>query len=125
MALMAIGELARRTGIPATTIRYYERIGLLPVAHRSGGKRRYGLESVVTLRRLALGKALGFTLVELRALAQSNGLEWHARARAKLAALRGDIDRASRSANMLEQLLDCGCKRLSTCSKWIDPSIIQ
>lgn len=37
---MKIGELARRSGMTAHTIRYYERIGLLPYAHRDGGRQR-------------------------------------------------------------------------------------
>lgn len=37
---MKIGELARRCGLTAHTIRYYERIGLLPYAHRDGGRQR-------------------------------------------------------------------------------------
>ena len=38
---MKIGELAGRSGLNASAIRYYERRGLLPVPHRSGGQRRY------------------------------------------------------------------------------------
>jgi DNA-binding transcriptional MerR regulator len=37
---MKIGELARRCGLSVHTIRYYERIGLLPYAHRDGGRQR-------------------------------------------------------------------------------------
>ena len=65
---MAIGELSQRTGCNIETIRYYERIGLLPAPVRAGRYRRY---SGVDARRLSFirrGRELGFTLDEVRAL---------------------------------------------------------
>ncbi|SNY91863.1 DNA-binding transcriptional regulator, MerR family [Cohaesibacter sp. ES.047] len=42
---MKIGDLAAKTGLSVHTIRYYEKIGLLPDAHRdAGGRRQYGME---------------------------------------------------------------------------------
>jgi len=67
--IYAIGAASKRTGCHIETIRYYERIGLLPRPGRSAsGYRRYGLEH---LKRLALGRRardLGFTLDEIRRL---------------------------------------------------------
>lgn len=39
--MLTIGEVARRSGVAATTLRYYEQIGLLPAPTRLGGQRRY------------------------------------------------------------------------------------
>ena len=39
--LLSIGEVSRRSGVEASAIRYYERVGLLPAPERRGGKRRY------------------------------------------------------------------------------------
>jgi MerR family mercuric resistance operon transcriptional regulator len=65
---MAIGEFSRRTGGNIETIRYYERIGLLPVPDRSGRYRRYGAADVRRLVFIRRARELGFTLDEVRAL---------------------------------------------------------
>jgi MerR family redox-sensitive transcriptional activator SoxR len=43
--LIAIGELARRTGLASSALRYYERVRLLSPAGRAGGRRHYGASS--------------------------------------------------------------------------------
>jgi len=68
-ARIRIGELSRRTGCSIETIRYYERIGLLPAPVRSDG--RYRLYDTADLRRLSFirrARELGFTLDEVRTL---------------------------------------------------------
>lgn len=67
---IAIGELSRRTGCNMETIRYYERIGLLPKPRREkGGRfRRYDSDDVARLRFIRRARQLGFTLDEVRAL---------------------------------------------------------
>jgi MerR family transcriptional regulator, mercuric resistance operon regulatory protein len=63
-----IGELSARTGNNIETIRYYERIGLIPAPPRRGRYRSYGLEDVGRLRFVRRARRLGFTLDEVRAL---------------------------------------------------------
>lgn len=63
-----IGELSRRTGCNIETIRYYERIGLLPAPPRRGRYRSYGSEDVSRLGFVRRARELGFTLDEVRAL---------------------------------------------------------
>lgn len=65
---IAIGELSRRTGCNVETIRYYERIGLLPTPARRGRYRHYGAEDVGRLIFVRRARELGFTLDEVRAL---------------------------------------------------------
>lgn len=65
---IAIGELSLRTGCHIETIRYYERIGLLPKPARRGRYRRYGAEDVKRLAFTRRARELGFTLNEVRAL---------------------------------------------------------
>jgi MerR family mercuric resistance operon transcriptional regulator len=65
----AIGAASKRTGCHIETIRYYERIGLLPPASRSAtGYRRYGLEHLKRLTFIRRARDLGFTLDEIRRL---------------------------------------------------------
>jgi MerR family mercuric resistance operon transcriptional regulator len=66
---IAIGELSRRTQCNIETIRYYERIGMLPKPRRTGGRyRRYDGEDVGRLRFIRRARELGFTLDEVREL---------------------------------------------------------
>jgi MerR family mercuric resistance operon transcriptional regulator len=64
-----IGELARLTGASIETIRYYERIGLMPRPPRTGGGRRaFGPESLHALNFIRRCRELGFGLDDVRAL---------------------------------------------------------
>ena len=65
---IAIGELARRTGCHIETIRYYERIGLMPKAARRGRYRSYGAADTDRLRFVCRSRELGFTIEEVRTL---------------------------------------------------------
>lgn len=66
---LAIGALSRRTGVNIETVRYYERIGLLPSPGRSeGGHRLYGSGHLLRLNFVRRARDLGFTLDEIRAL---------------------------------------------------------
>ncbi len=67
-AAIAIGELSRRTGCNIETIRYYERIGILPKADRRGRYRSYGRADTERLSFIRRARELGFTLDEIRAL---------------------------------------------------------
>ena len=76
---IAIGELSRRTQCNIETIRYYERIGVLPKPRRAGGRyRRYDDEDVARLRFIRRARQLGFTLDDIRTfmkLARTDGRE--------------------------------------------------
>lgn len=63
---MKIGELARRCGLTAHTIRYYERIGLLPYAHRDGGRQRdYDASILVWIEFLHRLKTTGMPIRDM------------------------------------------------------------
>src|SRR6516165_3237161 len=83
---IAIGELSRRTGCNIETIRYYERVGLLPKARREiGGRfRRYDGDDIARLRFIRRARQLGFTLDEVRgllrlAVAEGKRVRWEVR----------------------------------------------
>src|SRR3990167_1727222 len=66
---IAIGSLSRRTGCRVETIRYYERIGLLPHPARSpGGYRLYGRGHLERLGFVRRARALGFSIDDVRPL---------------------------------------------------------
>jgi len=73
---LAMGELCRRTGLSARTVRYYEELGLLPgVRRRAGGRRVYGQDELERLSFIGRLKTLGLSLGEIKEL---NALYAHA-----------------------------------------------
>jgi DNA-binding transcriptional MerR regulator len=74
---MNIGELAQRTGLATSRIRFYERIGLLRAAQRqANGYRSYPADAVLALRLIAAGQRAGFSLDELRTLLPDDLVHW-------------------------------------------------
>ena len=68
---MKIGELAKRTGVSSTTLRYYERRGLIPAHKRTeSGYREYRENSIERVETVIAAKALGFSLNEIRQMLQ-------------------------------------------------------
>lgn len=65
---MRIGELSRRTGCKVETIRYYERIGLMPEPPRRGRYRDYRVDDAERLRFIRASRDFGFSLNETREL---------------------------------------------------------
>ena len=66
-----IGELSRACEVPTSTVRYYERSGLLKPAGRTGGNYRvYGREEMERLRFIRAAQSAGFTLEDIAALIQ-------------------------------------------------------
>ncbi|MDF1717391.1 MAG: Cu(I)-responsive transcriptional regulator [Antarcticimicrobium sp.] len=65
---MNIGDVSRRSGLPAKTIRYYEEIGLIRPARSPNGYRSFRESDLHRLAFLGRARALGFTIEECRAL---------------------------------------------------------
>lgn len=78
MSEYAIGKLSKLTDCKVPTIRYYEEIGLLPVAARNAGnQRRYNDQHLLKLRFIRHARALGFDLDAIRELLQYNDAPVH------------------------------------------------
>jgi MerR family transcriptional regulator, mercuric resistance operon regulatory protein len=66
---LSIGKLSKQSGVHIETIRYYEKIGVMPAPGRSaGGYRVYGPDHLKRLSFVRRGRELGFSLDELRGL---------------------------------------------------------
>lgn len=75
-----IGDIARLTGLSADTLRYYEKIKLLPPVHRTAsGVRSYDERDVSRLRFIQRAKAMNFTLEEIGRLLEMREDPQHAR----------------------------------------------
>lgn len=109
---LTIGAVAKCAGVPIDTIRYYEREGLLPEPLRTAsGYRSYGDGTVAQLRFIRRGKALGFTLDEIRELLalssdRQRGVKAvKKRAQARLASIEARIAELQRVRDGLVELV--------------------
>lgn len=73
---MKIGELAERTGLAPSRIRFYERVGLLKVERQSNGYRTYPPQAVLLLDLIAAAQQAGFSLDEIRTLLPPDLAQW-------------------------------------------------
>lgn len=70
---MDISQVAKRTGIPASTLRFYENKGLIHATRAAGGRRHFSAEVVDQLALIALGQAGGLSLDEIQAMLGPDG----------------------------------------------------
>jgi DNA-binding transcriptional MerR regulator len=70
---MDISEVARRSGVPASALRYYERRGLIRSLQSEGARRKFSPGVLDQLALIALGQAAGFSLDEIRAMFTPKG----------------------------------------------------
>lgn len=70
---MDISEVAKRTGVPASALRYYEQKGLIASAREPGARRRYSTGVLDQLALIALGQAAGLSLDEIHSMLSPSG----------------------------------------------------
>jgi MerR family transcriptional regulator, redox-sensitive transcriptional activator SoxR len=121
-AALSIGEVARRTGLRTSALRYYEDAGILPKPTRVSGQRRYDADIVRRVDLLRFAQQAGFTLDEIKSLFHGFGSEtplsarWRSLARKKLVELDELAAHVARMHRPLELSLECGCMRVEDCS---------
>jgi DNA-binding transcriptional MerR regulator len=92
--VLDIAEVARRSGVPASTLRFYEEKGLIASAGRQGLRRCYAPGVLDQLALIALGRAAGLSLDEIRSMFSADGEP--SIDRTLLAAKADEIDRTIR-----------------------------
>ena len=91
---MTIGLAAKTAGVPATTLRYYEREGLLDAPVRTAaGYRVYDDQAIERLRFIRAAQAVGFTLDDIRTLLQLDSQESCGDVQTLLERRIGEVDR--------------------------------
>lgn len=125
MQNLTISQVARTTSLRTSTLRYYERIGLLPPPKRVSGRRSYSPSILDEIALIGFTKKAGFTLKEISALRngklRTSTLQrsWREMAESKTRALDLVISRAQQSKTRLEMLSQCRCRDIKQCSQRI------
>ncbi|MCY6382487.1 redox-sensitive transcriptional activator SoxR [Hoeflea prorocentri] len=120
---LSIGELARRTGLAVSAIRYYEAEGLLTAERNAGGQRRFLRSDIRRLSFILIAQQFGFTLEKIREQLQSLPLErtptkadWTKISRSFRNELDTRIESLTRLRDNLDGCIGCGCLSLRKCA---------
>jgi MerR family transcriptional regulator, redox-sensitive transcriptional activator SoxR len=117
---MLIGQLAERTGLAASAIRYYEQRGLIPRARRVAGRRQFEDKDLAPLQVVQLAIDAGFTLAETRQLVRDFGRDrWRRLAEKKRGEIRETAARLETMDELLAKLLQCECPSIEVCGRVI------
>ena len=115
---MSIGVLAAETGTPISTLRFYERTGLLGEPPRVSGQRRYPPHAAERVAMIRMWRRAGFSVTEIRTLlADRHRLDdWQNLVRTKIAELEEHAAQIERSRTELQHALFCRAEDWTTCS---------
>jgi MerR family redox-sensitive transcriptional activator SoxR len=124
---MRIGEVAEQAGVRTSLIRYYEQIGLLPAAERTGGQRRYDASVLRRLAVIDVAQRAGLSLDEIREVLEigSDPLSEHLRevAARRLAEVDALIARAQQVRAWLSTATGCECATIDECGLFDAPAL--
>ena len=120
---LTIGEVAARTGVATSALRYYEREGLMAADRTAGGQRRYHREVLRRVAFIRIAQRVGLTLEEIRdALASlpqertPTRADWERLSRDWRPRLDQQIRMLQRLRDDLSSCIGCGCLSLRACS---------
>ena len=123
--LIPIGEMARRTGLSVSAIRFYEERGLIEPVRSGGNQRRFLRSDIRRLSFILIAQRLGLSLsdieAELARLPQGRtptASDWQAISAAIRARLDERIAELTRTRDRLDGCIGCGCLSLSHCAIW-------
>lgn len=106
--LLTIGEVARRAGVATSTVRYYERRGLVAADARRSGQRRYRADSLRRLVFIGMLQDAGLSLDDIVGILDAPDADaWKAIASRRLAVLDAEIERLLRARAYLGGALLC------------------
>jgi MerR family redox-sensitive transcriptional activator SoxR len=121
---MSISQVARQVGVRASTLRYYESIGLLASPKRVSGRRRYDAAVLQRLEIIRTAQQAGFTLAELRVLFDevltnsAPPARWHELVQRKVDEMNLVLQNVQSMKNLLEDIMHCDDAELEDCIVW-------
>lgn len=120
---LLIGDIAARTGLAVSTLRYYEDEGLIRPLRTAGGRRTYDRGDVRRLSFIRIAQSLGFSLAEIRAALDSlpdnrtpTKADWTRLSRGFRTALDARIAGLQSLRDRLDGCIGCGCLSLQACA---------
>jgi MerR family redox-sensitive transcriptional activator SoxR len=120
---LSIGELARRTGLSVSAIRFYESRGLVRATRGAGNQRRFMRADIRRLSFALIAQQLGLTLSEIEAELSTlprgqapTQVEWRAIGTRMRGALAAKIAMLQRTHELLDGCIGCGCLSLDRCA---------
>ena len=120
---LPIGEVAARSGVAASALRFYEDAGLLHAERSAGGQRRFARDTLRRLAFIAAAQRVGLTLEEIRAALATlpdsrtpTVADWTRLSRAWRPRLDEQIEMLIRLRDDLTSCIGCGCLSLKTCA---------
>ena len=123
LARLSIGQVANRTGLSISAIRYYEMEGLVTPYRNSGGQRRFLASDIRRLSFVLIAQQLGFPLKEIRERLKDlpqgrtpTKKDWTRISRAFRKVLQERIDIMTRMRDRLDGCIGCGCLSLAKCA---------
>ena len=121
--LLTIGELARRTGLSVSAIRFYEARGLVRAIRTAGNQRRFSRADIRRLSFALIAQQLGLSLTQIEAelsrLPQGHAptrQDWEGIGAAMRSALDARIALLERTREVLDGCIGCGCLSLDRCA---------
>lgn len=122
---MTIGEVAARSGVSASAIRFYERAGLLAAPIRESGRRIYDEQALHQLAILRFARDTGFTLPEIKLLLRGfpasvpASVRWKKMASKKIEELEHMASKIRIMKRLLRVVMSCECKTLGDCTRYL------
>jgi MerR family redox-sensitive transcriptional activator SoxR len=121
--LIPIGEMARRTGLSVSAIRFYEGKGLIEPVRTGGNQRRFLRSDIRRVSFILIAQQLGLTLGEIDALMKSlphgrtpTAKDWRTISQSMRARLDKRIAQLERTRDRLDGCIGCGCLSLEHCA---------
>jgi MerR family redox-sensitive transcriptional activator SoxR len=118
--MLSIGEVAKLSDVPASTLRYYEQVGLIPPTNRINGQRKYTPDILQRIQIIKMAQLSGFQVSEIFVLLEgfnsnvSPSERWKSMANLK----RLELEEKSKQIELMQQTLDNGLK--CKCLSWDD-----
>lgn len=130
--LISIGEMARRTGLSVSAIRFYEEKHLVEPIRTSGNQRRFLRSDIRRLSFILIAQQLGLALGEIEEQLEKlpmgrtpNARDWQKISRSIRGAIDGKIAQLERARDRLDGCIGCGCLSLTHCQLYNKDDVLS